>query len=87
MMLAEGEVAKTKVGTVTTPFPRVDTSTNLKAINTIKRVRKWLVDNALKTATWTDNEWLVFMFGCMNPGKLSQADIDVLNDYLFGDEE
>ena len=85
MMLAEGEVAKTKMGIVTTPFPRVDMLTNRRATNTIKRVHKWLLDNARMIAEQTKDDWNLLLLKGMNAKRLSPADMDHLNLYLFGE--
>ena len=43
---AQGDIPATATRRQTTPFPRVDTGTDQKAQNTVKRVEKWLIENA-----------------------------------------
>ena len=82
--MKSGETILTQQGIETTPYPRIDWTTNRRAINTQKREHKWLLDNALRVAEQINDEWNLFMFGCMKIGNLSDSDLASLNDYLFG---
>lgn len=46
-MFAEGETPATISGRTTTPFPRIDVATDRRAKNTLDRVQRWLIDNAV----------------------------------------
>lgn len=85
MMLSEGEVVLTRSGRPTTPFPKIDCPTNKKSINTLKRVDKWLWENAIKEAESRDDRYNLLQFRLENPLKLPQATKDGMELYLFGD--
>ncbi len=77
-----GEIGETKTGRKTTPFPKIDLSSNRKAINTLKRKNKWLMENALTEATKRGDRLARIMF-LANLNDPQQADLDLANDYLF----
>ena len=83
-MLASGEITTTATGRQTTAFPTVSTGTNRKTTNTVKKVDNWLVDNARTEARARGDEYNGQMFDNMDPKRLSPADKDSLNEYLFG---
>lgn len=82
-MYAAGEVVLTASGRETTPFPKVDMSTPRKTTATLKRVDKWLIDNAKAEADsrglpeWTINT---------DVSNLSPADKDTAERVLFDPE-
>jgi hypothetical protein len=84
--LAEGETATTSSGRKTTPFPKVDTSSNRKADNTVKRVDKWLWENAIAEARSRGDDFNLRQFESENPARLPQASKDSMNEYLFGQQ-
>ena len=81
--LSAGERVLTASGRVTTPFPKVDTSTNRKAIVTMKRVDQWLMDNAIAEAWSRGDEFNAWQFEASRE-RPSQADKDCAEEYLFG---
>ena len=85
MFFSDGQVVLTKRGIKTTPFPRVDCSTNRRTINTIKRQNKWLLDNARMVADKTNDSWGLLLLKNMDVKNLSPADQDHLHVYLFGE--
>lgn len=87
MMLASGQVVLTGTGRPTTPFPRIDISSERRAANTVKRVQAWLIGNALAEAQARGDTWMVRQLGCVDLGNLSTADMDSAHLYLFGDTE
>ena len=80
--LAQGETRLTATGRQTTPFPKVATDSNRKAKNTLKRVDRWLMENALAEAEARGDEYNARMFR-RNLEKPSQADKDSAEMYLF----
>ncbi len=86
-MMGTGEIATTATGRKTTPYPKIDTTTNRKAINTVKRVDKWLTDNAIAEAKSRGDEFNLLQFEGMDAKKLSPADKSSVNQYLFGEEQ
>lgn len=81
-MLADGEVVLTATGRKTTPFPKLDTTTNRKTGNTLKRVDQWLMDNAVEEAKTRGDEFNLRQFE-QNRKKPSPADKDSAEMYLF----
>jgi hypothetical protein len=61
--------------------PKWDASTDRKAANSIKRLHKWLKDEALKETH--NNEYLNLIISRFNPNKLTNAESDILNNILF----
>ena len=82
MMLAAGEVVLTATGRKTTPFPKIDASSDRKAGNTVKRVDQWLMQNALAEARARGDEFNARQFEA-NADKPSQSDKDSAEFYLF----
>lgn len=82
---AAGEVLITSSGRKTAPFPRVDTSTNGKANNTILRVNRWLTGEALAEAQSRGDGFNERQFQAINNLNPSQADKDSAEEYLFGE--
>ena len=81
-MLAEGDVRLTATGRQTSPFPKVATDSNRKAENTLKRVDRWLMENALAEAESRGDNYNARMFR-HNLEKPSQSDKDSAEMYLF----
>lgn len=85
MMLSSGEVVLTATGRETTPFPKVLANTNRKAINALKRVDTWLMQNALDEARSRGDNFNARQFE-QNLDKPSQSDKDSAEYYLFDDD-
>ena len=83
--LSAGERVLTASGRVTTPFPKIDISNNRKAINTLKRVDQWLMDNAIAEARARGDEFNARQFEASRE-RPSQADKDCAEEYLFGEQ-
>lgn len=85
-MLATGEVVQTSSGRSTTPFPKIDVTSDRKAGNTVKRVDEWLHSNALAEAEARGDEWNAMQFRNEKPGKMPPATKDLMEEYLFGEQ-
>lgn len=81
-----GEVVLTSSGRETSPFPKVSNKTNRKAVNTVRKVDSWLMDNAIEEAKSRGDEFNQRQFE-QNRDKPSQADKDSAEEYLFGDTQ
>ena len=66
--------------------PAIRTDTNRKATADVKKVDQWLVEQAKAEAASRNDEFNGLQFSQMKTGKLSQADKDLANQYLFGHE-
>jgi len=91
MRLKEGEATTTQTGRETTPFPKLDSSSHRKALNTSARVDKWLMENAVAEAESRGDKFNQRMFEADLPltnksENLPQASKDSAEQYLFGDE-
>lgn len=86
MMLSPGEVVKTSSGRTTTPFPSFDTSTNRKTVNSIAKVDAWLRENAIEEAKSRNDKFNVTSFSASDPKRLTQAEKDSFEQYLFGEQ-
>ena len=84
--LAAGEVVTTATGRQTTPFPKVDASSERKLANSNKRAERWLMENALAEAEARGDNFNARSFRA-NLDKPQQADKDSAEQYLFGDEQ
>lgn len=80
-----GQKLKTSSGRTTTPFPLVSTGTDRQTNATIKRVHKWLMQNALDEAKSRGDDFNARQFEA-NLEKPSQADRDSAEEYLFGEQ-
>jgi hypothetical protein len=82
MMIETGAQYPTVFNTLTTPAPRIDSRTSRKITLTLKHLHDWLIENAILNA---QNAYQLHQFQIMKSLKnLSQADIDLLNSFLFG---
>lgn len=86
MKLAAGQVVLTSSGRKTTPFPKLDTSNNRKALNTVTRVNRWLIENALAEAQSRGDQFNERQFQSVNNLNPSQSDKDSAEEYLFGQQ-
>jgi hypothetical protein len=84
-MLASGEQVLTVTGRATTPFPKVDTSANRKAINTVRRVDAWLRENAILEAKARQDDFNLRQFESENPANMPPATKDGMELYLFAE--
>jgi len=82
--LAEGETKLTVTGRQTIPFPKIDTSTNIKISNTLKRVDDWLIDNAVTEARIRNDDYNLRQFENINRENITSSDKDSAHLYLFG---
>ena len=83
--LASGEIVLTSTGAQTTPFPKVDLTTNRKAQNTVAKVDAWLVQNAIEEAKRRRDQFNLRQFEGIGR-RPSQADKDSAEIYLFLEE-
>ena len=83
MKLSSGQVVTTATGRQTAPFPKIDTSSERKTVNTLKRVDLWLMNNAVAEAEARGDKWNARMFRG-NRDNPHQADKDSAELYLFG---
>lgn len=74
----------TLTGRVITNPPLIRISSNRKALNDIKKVQQWLLDNAREEAEHKQDSYFLLLIKNEKAGKLPQATIDSLNVYLFG---
>lgn len=81
MLLSSGEIALTVTGRETTPFPRIDLSTNRRAQNTLRRVDRWLMQNALDEAISRGDRFNARQFSA-HLDKPSPSDKDSAEIYL-----
>lgn len=83
MMCSEGQVVLTTTGRMTTPFPKVDSSTNKKVTRTVKCVDEWLVENARLEAVARADKFNTLIFSGMLKSFISSADKLSAEYYLF----
>ena len=84
--LAAGEVVTTSSGRQTTPFPKIDMGTDRKTGSTLKRVDKWLYDNAVEEARARGDDFNLRQFEAEDPAKMPPASKDAMEEYLFGQQ-
>ncbi|MES3674452.1 DEAD/DEAH box helicase family protein [Halomonas elongata] len=83
----QGETWRTAGGRDTTPFPKVDVSTERKARNTRRRADQWLIDNAQAEARSRGDNFNLRQFEQLRADNMSPADQESAEMYLFGDEQ
>ena len=83
MKLTSGQIVLTSTGGKTTPFPKVDMSTERKAANTLKRVNAWLIDNAEMEAIRRGDRFNVRQFHHTSRSQPTPAEKDLAELYLF----
>ena len=87
MLLATGQVVKTTTDRDCMPFPKVDITTGRKSQNTLLRVRRWLLAEVFAEATARQDDYNHTQFSQLDARRLSQADLDALHMYVFGQIE
>jgi hypothetical protein len=85
MKLKQFDTPITLSGRSTTPFPKVDCSSNRKAISTLKRVDYWLWENAVGEAKSRGDSFNLIGFNAEDPKNLPPASKDGMHLYLFGE--
>jgi hypothetical protein len=85
MMLSTGQIATTVTGRECSPFPKVDCTSNRKAINTVKRVDAWLRENAIAEATAQGQDFARRQFEYVDVKNITQSDKDCMSMFLFGE--
>ena len=74
--------------TITTQHGRIITTPNVKGTRQgIVKLDTWLLTETMLEAEHAKDDYVAGMFSKTNPKKLSQADRDIMNVYLFGQEE
>lgn len=81
--LAAGEIVRTASGRNTSPFPKIDNGSERKAANTVKRVDRWLLQNAQDEARARGDDFNERQFKS-SLDRPQQADKDAAEEYLFG---
>ncbi len=66
--------------------PAIRTDSARKAANDLRKHDMWLIEQARAEAISRDDEYSLAWISGMRPGKLSQADRDLANIYLFGED-
>jgi N12 class adenine-specific DNA methylase len=84
-MMSSGEVVLTSSGRKTTPFPEIRFESERKALSTIKRVDRWLMENALAEAESRGDRFNANQFRA-NLEKPQNPDKDSAEEYLFGQQ-
>ena len=84
--LAVGEVVLTSSGRPTTPFPSFNFGTNRKAINSVRNVDAWLLQNAIDEARSRGDDYNLTIFSGESAKNLPQASKDSMEEYLFGEQ-
>lgn len=83
--LEEGDTILTATGRKMTPFPRVDWTTRRRAINTEKRIDKWLFENAVDEARARGDRFNLRAHENVSLDNVAPADRDMAEMYLFGE--
>jgi hypothetical protein len=65
--------------------PPIRLDSNRKALNDLKKVEQWLLDNAREEATLKKDDYFLTLIRNEVAGKLPPATVDSLNLYLFGE--
>lgn len=60
-------------------------TSNRKAQNDVRKLNTWLIEQAQAEASARRDEWNEMTFGSMVAKRPPPADVDLLNDYLFGE--
>ena len=81
-LIRQGTVFRTPSGKNTKLYPKIDLSTLRKTTATVRRIDKWLWNEASKEAE--GNDYLTIVVKSINPNRLSPSDKDDLNDIIFG---
>ena len=66
--------------------PRIRLDTNRKCQNDVKKLEAWLKEQAIAEAASRGDDWNLMQFQAMKAGKLTTAEKDGANLYLFGEE-
>uniref|UniRef100_A0A6M3J434 Putative structural protein n=1 Tax=viral metagenome TaxID=1070528 RepID=A0A6M3J434_9ZZZZ len=80
-----GRMIKTVSGRSIPVPPVIRLETNRKATIDVAKVDAWLLEQGIAEATAKNDDFVLTQFKGLNPKRLSPADKDSLNEYLFGE--
>ena len=80
-------IIKTISGRIILAPPPIRSESNMKAINDAKKVKKWLINEAIKEAEFKEDEWSLSLFKNIDIKRITRAESNIMNHYLFGREE
>lgn len=82
--IGTGDRLVSQSGRQLAPVPKIDLGSDRKTQNTLKRIDAWLVDEAVKEAEATGNDFVLTQMRALDPNNLSPSDRDAANLVLFG---
>lgn len=88
MLVSQGQQLYSASGRKMSLVPRQDVSTPGKRINSLKRLNKWLLDEAIAEAESQDNDWFRCWLKGINPNRkmeFTRSDCDTIHYIIFGD--
>jgi len=84
--MAESDVVLTSTLNKTTPFPKISLESSRKITYTLKRIDKWLLDNAISEAMFRDDKFNLLYLRSLSADELTISDKDFMDYYLFDDD-
>lgn len=58
-----------------------------KLWNSIWKINEWLIRQAQYVANLRDDQWNAVLFEGLDPKNIHTAQIELMNNYLFGEDE
>lgn len=86
LWVKQGHCYHTVSGAKTTTVPRFDFNSDRKTQNTISRMHRWLIENAIAEAHRRDDRYNARYFDRLSAQGLSSSDLDLLVMYLWDAE-
>lgn len=83
-MVEAGQAVKSRRGRVLSAVPALHFGSDRKAVNSLRRLDVWLLEEAIREARWVqaDAEFKLVAFSHYAPTKLTDPERADLNDYL-----
>ena len=87
LKIGTGDLFRSRSGRELSPAPKIDTSTEGRLRNSLKRLQRWLLEEAKKEAEYSGNDLERISLKVIDLKNLSQGDLDTINLILFGDPD
>jgi len=86
MMLSTGQVVFSATKRQLSPVPNIDCTSDRKSLNSLKRMRSWLKEEAIKECEAVKNYHAKRMVSSISLSNITTSDIDMLNMILFDED-
>lgn len=85
LMIHSGMQLQSNSGRSMKPAPKIDCTSNRRCVNSVARLRTWLLGEAVEEARSRQDRFAETQLNCIDAKEMTLSDIDLVNLFLFGD--